>query len=374
MPWSGCAAIWPVRGPSWAALPSLAGKAAQAAPASTVAAVLPVAAAGIGHLPAGLVAAKVSHLAQGVLHTMWIKTITTAASLFAAAAALTTVAVAADYYSPFSGVDWTTSPTSGQNLSFRQGLYGWDKEAPNSKAPDYMIRADPQGPAPGLPSALLSARTAHPHGYGTLIQGIRADRYRGRRLRFSAMLRTVAVTRWAGLWLRMDGPHGDLAWNMEARPIHGTTAWHRYGYVLDVPADAQGMAFGSSLRGTGQVWLADVRLKAVGREVAPTTEYTENVPGDTPRVVHVWNLTRAGRYREAEAAARKIVTDPEAPSVEECTAREMLALSEKRLGRYGDARADLAWFDAECRDLPIDPSTVNEARRLAAWMAAPTPH
>ena len=339
----------------------LAGHAAQAAPVSAV--VLPVS--------VGLVAAKAAQLASGVLHAMSMKTATAFASLFAVAAVVTTVAVAADYRSPNSGVDWSYSDNVPHNLTFRQGLYGWDKEAPNSKVPDYAIRADPRGPAPAQPSAALSARVAHPRGYGTLIQGVRADLYRGRRVRFSGMLRTVGVVQKAGLWLRLDGPHGDLAWNADAKPIHGTTAWHRYGYVIDIPPDAQGMAFGSSLTGTGTVWLADVRLKVVGRDVAPTTEYTEEVPGDTPREIHAWDLTQVGRYREAEAAALAIVSDPDAPSVEECSAREVLALSETHLGRVAEARADLARFNAEAGDLPIDPSMVNEARRLAKRLSAP---
>ena len=338
----------------------LAGHAAQAAPVPGV--VLP---------PAGLVAAKAAQLASGVLHAMGMKTATAFASLLAVAAVVTTVAVAADYRSPNSGVDWSYSDNVPHNLTFRQGLYGWDKEAPNSKAPDYAIRADPRGPAPAQPSAALSARVAHPRGYGTLIQGVRADLYRGHRIRFSAMLRTDAVAQGAGLWLRLDGPHGDLAWNPDAKPIHGTTAWHRYGYVMDIPPDALGMAFGSTLTGTGTVWLADVRLKVVGRNVAPTTEYTEEVPGDTPREIHAWDLTQVGRYREAEAAALAIVSDPDAPSVEECSAREALAHSEMHLGRIAEARADLARFNAEAGDLPIDPSMVNEAHRLAKRLSAP---
>lgn len=361
-----------VLGGSVALAALLTDKAAQAAPASALAAVLPLAAS-TGFLPTSLIAAKVSHLTQGVLHAMWMKTVTTFASLFTVAVTLTAVAVAADYHNRLSGMDWTPIATAGRNLSFQHGLDGWGKAAPNSDAPDYTIRVDPRGPALGLPSALLSANTAHPHGYGTLIQGIRADLYRGKRLHFSASLRTEGVAQGAGLWLRLDEQKGVHAWNMGAHPIKGTTGWRRYGYVLDVPADAQGMAFGSDLTGTGKVWLADVRLEAVGKGVPVTPEPGGKPAGDTARVVGLWGLGRAGHYEQEEVAARAILADPQAPPAERCTAREALAFCERRLGRTNDARAALARFGAERVGLPVDPGVVAEARRLDARMALPSP-
>ncbi len=349
----------------------LADRAVQAAPA-TAAAHFPVAVS-IGPLPISLAAVKVSQLAQGVLHTMWMKSVTTFASIFTLTAALTAVAVAVNYHNRISGVDWTDSPLSGQNLAFQQGLSGWGKAAPNSGAPDYLILADSHGPAPSLPSALLTARTAHPHGYGTLIQGIRADRYLGKRLRFSASLRTAAVVQGAGVWLRMDDQEGVLAWNREAHPVKGTTGWHRYSYVLDVPKDTQGMCFGSNLTGPGKVWLADVRLETVGKDVPLTPNIEEEasgeLPGDTPRVLHLWDLGRSDRNEELEVAATAIVADTQAPAVERCTAREALALAEMRLGLMSRAQADLAKFNTERQGLPVDPGVVAEANRMAKRLA-----
>jgi hypothetical protein len=40
--------------------------------------------------------------------------------------------------------------------------------------------------------------------------------------------------------------------------------------VLDVPAESERLAFGVLLAGEGRVWLDDVRLDAVGLDVATT--------------------------------------------------------------------------------------------------------
>ncbi|BDI29615.1 hypothetical protein CCAX7_16660 [Capsulimonas corticalis] len=337
--------------------------AAEAAPAATLAAALPIAATQVGHLAMGLAAANAIQLAQGALHTMWMKTVTACASVFAVAAVATAVA-ATSYYNRLSEVDWTDSSTSGVNLNFQQGLTGWYKAAPNSSAPDYAIQADPSGPAPHQASAFLTARVAHPYSYGTLMQGVRADRYRGKRVRLSAQLRTANVPGEAGLWIRLDAPKDIRAWNMAQRPIRGTTPWRRYSYVLDVPADAQGMAYGCDLTGTGKVWLADVQLEVVPESTPATPDISEAAHGDTDRVIDLWELGIEHRYQKEAAAAHQILADPNAWPSERCMALESLASAQMQLGRRSEARAALAQFDTERQGLEIIHDVVTESKDL----------
>jgi hypothetical protein len=72
--------------------------------------------------------------------------------------------------------------------------------------------------------------------FGTTMQMFSAEKYKGKRVRFTATVKTAGVTGQAGLWLRVDGPsHQVLAFdNMDNRPIVGTTSWTRYDVVLDV--------------------------------------------------------------------------------------------------------------------------------------------
>src|SRR5256885_864554 len=98
------------------------------------------------------------------------------------------------------------------------------------------------------------------------MQSIAATRYAGRRVRFSATIRAVEVTGWAGLWLRADGPGGTLTIdNMEDRPLRQSTGWAEADIVLDVPAEATELHFGALLAGAGAVELTQPRLGGPGR-------------------------------------------------------------------------------------------------------------
>ena len=52
--------------------------------------------------------------------------------------------------------------------------------------------------------------------------------------------------------------------------MKGTTDWTRYEIVLDVPEAGQQIAMGLILDGPGQVWMDDLKIEVVGKEVAPT--------------------------------------------------------------------------------------------------------
>jgi hypothetical protein len=116
--------------------------------------------------------------------------------------------------------------------------------------------------------AFIKANIANPHGFATLMQQLAPDNYLGKRLRVSASLRTEEAAK-AQLWLRIDGPNGQPLgfYNMDDRPVTGTTGWKRYEVVLDVPAQAVGVAFGYFLFGKGEVWADGFKLEAVGKEV-----------------------------------------------------------------------------------------------------------
>ena len=103
------------------------------------------------------------------------------------------------------------------------------------------------------------------------MQGIKADDYRGKRVRLSGYVKGENIAQYAGLWLRVDGAGYSLNFdNMSNRPIKGTTDWKKYEVVLDVPEESIAIAFGILLRGEGQVWIDDLQLEVVGQDM-PTT-------------------------------------------------------------------------------------------------------
>ena len=175
-------------------------------------------------------------------------------------------------FNPGSGTDWATVPQTATNLDFAQGLQGWQKEEVRGNSPgipganNYAAAVEASGPGVGLASATLTPLPGKINTEALLEQRVRADAYRGKRIRFSAAMKTQDTMGGASLWLRLDYARGQKAWNRLDKPIIGTTDWKRYEYVLDVPADAQGMQFGISMEGRGKTSVADVRLEIVDND------------------------------------------------------------------------------------------------------------
>jgi hypothetical protein len=110
-----------------------------------------------------------------------------------------------------------------------------------------------------------------PAGFGTVMQSFDAAGYRGRRVRFSAVLRGQEIVTWAGAWLRVDAAGGARVLdNMSDRPLRGSGDWTEAACVLDVAEDALSLHFGLLLAGEGAVDLARPRFEVVGAEVPVT--------------------------------------------------------------------------------------------------------
>jgi hypothetical protein len=105
----------------------------------------------------------------------------------------------------------------------------------------------------------------------TIGQRIKADAYRGKRVRLSGFLKTANVTGRARLWMRIDSEQGILGQDaMNDRALKETADWAKLEIVLDVPEDSAGVIFGLRLNGAGQVWMDDLRWETVNSSV-PTT-------------------------------------------------------------------------------------------------------
>jgi hypothetical protein len=137
---------------------------------------------------------------------------------------------------------------------------------------EYEIGTDRAMAHGGQASGYLKSRVANPSGFATLMQMFHAPPYQGTRVRLEAYVKTVDVTDWAGVWMRVDGPDGEILSfdNMDNRPITGTVDWTPYVVVLDVPEESVYIAFGIVLEGTGHVWMDDVSLEVVSQDVPLT--------------------------------------------------------------------------------------------------------
>lgn len=125
--------------------------------------------------------------------------------------------------------------------------------------------------------------------FGTISQGFKAINYLGKRVRYSALIKTSEVERWAGLWFRVDDENGrSIAFdNMNLgskanRSIKGTNNWKRYEIVLDIPTNSNYILFGFLISGKGKGWIDDIKFEIVDSTVACTGKTQRQLP-DKPQ-------------------------------------------------------------------------------------------
>ncbi|MTV41120.1 transcriptional regulator [Duganella radicis] len=121
--------------------------------------------------------------------------------------------------------------------------------------------------------------------FGTLMQQISAKNYQGKRVRFQAIVKTRDVSSWAGLWmsaLRSRDERPDAFYNSQDKPIAGTTDWQLRSVTLDIPEDATVLNFGVINAGKGQVWIDELSLEVVGKDVPVDVMPGRSVPAEAP--------------------------------------------------------------------------------------------
>jgi hypothetical protein len=138
--------------------------------------------------------------------------------------------------------------------------------------------------------ASLSSTSAGPEDFGTVMQVVRAAPYRGKRVRLTGWVRTEGA-RSAQMWLRIDGVAESLAMdNMDGRAVTGTTGWSRQAIVLQVPTEAEVLAFGVFLIGAGSLAVDDFELASAEPDAQTTQLYgpaeLNNPPQRAPRFIN----------------------------------------------------------------------------------------
>ena len=165
---------------------------------------------------------------------------------------------------------------------------GWDGGGQRSQ--DYEFGTDAIAGASGKQAAYVKAKPgAQPIGFGTMTQCIKADNYIGQRVRFAGRLKGVNASA-VQLWMRVDGPRpadGGISpmlrfYNMQDRPITGSTDWARADVVLDVPKGSAVICYGFFLAGgKGEGWADGLSLTRVGLDV-PVSKMPPPQPPSEP--------------------------------------------------------------------------------------------
>lgn len=116
--------------------------------------------------------------------------------------------------------------------------------------------------------------------FGVLSQVILARKYLGKRIRYSALVKSCELEKWAGLWIRVDGDEfRPISFdNMADRPIKGTTDWTKYDVVIDIPANSDKIYFGFIMSGNGKFYFEDLKFEIVDKTVSCTGKNFKQPP------------------------------------------------------------------------------------------------
>jgi hypothetical protein len=150
----------------------------------------------------------------------------------------------------------------------------------------YAIRSEHAVVHSGVASASLASRSrdAPADRFGAFCQTTLGEPFRGRRVSFSAYIRTEAVNGGARVWLRADARGVPVAFdNMGVNFIRGTHEWARYTVAVDVPLEADRLFYGVALQGAGQVWVDDASFAIDGRALPHADTFGDDSLGDPSR-------------------------------------------------------------------------------------------
>ena len=141
---------------------------------------------------------------------------------------------------------------------------GWSRVGSHQ---GYEVRVDPGGGRGGSACVVLRGTDPAEGTFTGISQAVEASRWRGKRLRVSAWIRSQGMDDWGGLFVRIDDAGGERVafGNNRKFPVKGTTGWRRYQVVLDVPETAASISFGVHLNGNGLLWADDFALDPVAR-------------------------------------------------------------------------------------------------------------
>src|SRR6185312_6905409 len=106
---------------------------------------------------------------------------------------------------------------------------GWHKAGSSPKS--YVMGIDKGAGKDGKNAAAIKSIDKKINGFGTLMQSCLPDKYVGKRIRMSGLLKTRNVSDWSGLWLRIDQKGSDETLGFDNmhdgndRSIKGTSDW-----------------------------------------------------------------------------------------------------------------------------------------------------
>ncbi|MDF9801146.1 hypothetical protein OKW21_006409 [Catalinimonas alkaloidigena] len=108
-------------------------------------------------------------------------------------------------------------------------------------------------------------------GWGTIMKNISSKPFKGRKVKFTASVKTEDIKGWVGLWMRVADSQTNEIYayeNMIRHAIKNTQDWKDYSITLEVDPDSDIISYGILLNEAGKVWMKDTKIE-VFTGVAP---------------------------------------------------------------------------------------------------------
>jgi peptidase S41-like protein len=220
----------------------------------------------------------------------------------------------------------------------------WQVEGPGSA--DYTLALDSVVKQSGRFSLHIQSRPVVAPGYLVLKQGIRADRYRGKRIQLTGYMKARELDADAQLWLRVEWPDAQWIAATDSRPlIWGTRDWTKVVVTIDVPVNAQAVWFGALLNGPGDLWLDSLDLEALPSSAASVrpASHSDEAASLPARPIAL----------DFEGTGFTLPKLPNTPILPSGAPRLLSARGAANLAALAQLIADLRFFHADARTLTV---------------------
>lgn len=165
---------------------------------------------------------------------------------------------AVDKTIPLTGTRIIPPLREPQNLNFTHDLEHW--HLTGTFPQDYTYAIDAEAFSSDATSISIFSSKTEPRGNIMLQQTLSPHDYRGKRVRFSASIRSIDVKQQASLYISTG-----IGLNEEKmkRTIYGTTEWTHYEVFLDIVNPNSYINFGLILQGQGQVRMTNAHFEVI---------------------------------------------------------------------------------------------------------------
>jgi ketosteroid isomerase-like protein len=200
-----------------------------------------------------------------------------------------------------------------QHMDLKEGTVtpkGWN----GMSNANFLIGTDTAVKYGGNASAFIKSKHTENSMIGTgLGQQIKADEYRGKRIRLNGWVKGEMNLGHAFCWMRVDDAEGEVL-SFDNTLDEGNVLrpdWARFSIVLNVPEKSAVIYLGFQFAGRGQAWLDDWQLEVVGQDVASTHQALTEARQKQIQVGR--SMNRAQWEQQIQAMKKRLPTLPSAP-------------------------------------------------------------